>query len=183
VQNLPEPVRDLLAAILEAIDLPHPATVGDTEAHDRLLNTRIALRSLLDDGPVLGLAWSAAYLREQLAKHPVTGYVTVDQAHERLDAGMSWTDAVNLPADDEDGMCPACDTTPIERCVACGLCRCDRHDTCARPDPRTEPSQLSRDENRCGRCRWTFDPHDKKSDGHARHGETPYCRRCYGAVQ
>jgi hypothetical protein len=101
-QTLTEPVRDLLAAILEALDLPHPATFGDTEAHDRLLNTRavharIALRSLLDDGPDMGPAWSAAYLRERLAEHPVTGYVTADQAHERLDAGMSWSEAVALP--------------------------------------------------------------------------------------
>lgn len=106
MQNVPEPVRDLLTAILEAIDLPHPATVGGTEAHDQLLNTRasharIALRSVLDDGPVLGLAWTAQYLREQLAKHPVAGYVTADQAHERLDAGMSWSEAVTLPAGED----------------------------------------------------------------------------------
>lgn len=36
----------------------------------------------------------------------------------------------------DDGMCPACDTTPIERCTACGSCRCDRHDNCARPAQR-----------------------------------------------
>lgn len=106
MQNLPEPVRDLLTAVLEAIDLPHPATVGDTEAHDRLLNTRasharIMLRSVLDDGPVLGLDWHAAYLREQLAKHPVAGYVTAEQAHERLDAGMSWSEAVTLPVGED----------------------------------------------------------------------------------
>lgn len=104
--HIPGPVRDLLAAVLEAIDLPRPATVGDTEAHDRLLNTRafharIMLRSLLDDGPVLDLDWHAAYLREQLAKHPIAGYVTADQVHARLDAGMSWTEAVTLPVGEE----------------------------------------------------------------------------------
>lgn len=101
-QSLPEPVRDLLAAILEALDLPHPATVGGTEAHDRLLNTRavharIALRSLLDDGPHMGPAWSAKYLRERLAEHPIAGYVTTDQAHERLADGATWSEAVTLP--------------------------------------------------------------------------------------
>lgn len=33
-------------------------------------------------------------------------------------------------------------------------------------------------DNRCGRCRWTFDPHDKRFDGHARHADGPFCRRC-----
>ncbi|MEU2598427.1 hypothetical protein ABZ669_14545 [Streptomyces hirsutus] len=99
---LPPAVTDLLAAVLEALDIPHPATVGGTEAHDRLLNARavharIALRSALDDGPDLGPAWNAQYLRERLAEHPVTGYVTVDQAHAALDAGKTWSEAVTLP--------------------------------------------------------------------------------------
>ncbi|MGY1498565.1 hypothetical protein ACW4TU_18530 [Streptomyces sp. QTS52] len=102
-QILPEPVRDLLAAVLEALDLPHPATTGDTEAHDRLLSARarhacIALRSVLDDdGRGMGPAWDAAYLRERLAEHPVAGYVTADQAHAALDVGQSWSEAVTLP--------------------------------------------------------------------------------------
>ena len=104
--NTAEPVRDLLAAVLEAIDLPHPATVGGSEMHDRLLaaravHARIALRSVLDDGPNLGPAWNAAYLRERLAEHPITGYVTVDQAHDALEAGKSWSEAVTLPAGED----------------------------------------------------------------------------------
>jgi hypothetical protein len=100
--DIPEPVRVLLAAVLEAIDLPHPATAGGSEAHDRLLSTRvvharIALRSILDDGPDMGPAWNAQYLLERLAEHPVTGYVTVDQADAALDAGATWSDAVALP--------------------------------------------------------------------------------------
>jgi hypothetical protein len=102
--TLPEPVRDLLTAVLEAIDLPHPATFGGAEAHDRLLATRalharIALRGILDDGPDLGPAWIAQYLRERLAEHPIAGYVTVDQAHAALDAGKTWSEAVSLPAE------------------------------------------------------------------------------------
>ncbi|MGY1499163.1 hypothetical protein ACW4TU_21690 [Streptomyces sp. QTS52] len=104
-QTLPEPVRDLLAAVLDALDLPHPACVGGTEAHDRLLNTRavharIALRSALEEHP-LGIEWTTTYLREQLAKHPVAGYVTADQAHAALDAGKSWSEAVTLPTGEE----------------------------------------------------------------------------------
>jgi hypothetical protein len=30
----------------------------------------------------------------------------------------------------------------------------------------------------CGKCRQPFDPADTRFDGHARHRETPYCRRC-----
>ena len=105
MSDLTEPVRDLLAAVLEAIDLPHPATIGGSEAHDRLLADRVvyarlALRSALGDdalGPDMGPAWDAKYLRERLAKHPITGYVTVDQAQAALDAGQTWSEAVSLP--------------------------------------------------------------------------------------
>ncbi|MFG2948187.1 hypothetical protein [Streptomyces adustus] len=102
---LPEPVRDLLAAVLEALDLPYPATVGGNEAHDRLLNdrashARIALRSVLDGCP-LGPGWTANYLRERIAKHPVAGYVTADQARAALDQGKTWSEAVTLPAGEE----------------------------------------------------------------------------------
>lgn len=99
-------VRDLLTAVLEALDIPHPATTGGAEVHDRLLfdrvmHARIALRNLLDDGPDLGPAWSAKYLRERLTKHPVTGYVTVEQAHAALDEGKTWSEAVTLPAGED----------------------------------------------------------------------------------
>ncbi|MFD8156600.1 hypothetical protein [Streptomyces malaysiensis] len=71
--------RDLLAAVLEALDIPHPATVGDAERHgevlaDRAMHAAIALRSVLADEPFLDVAWTTAYLREQFAKTPATGY-------------------------------------------------------------------------------------------------------------
>ncbi|MFJ2007386.1 hypothetical protein [Streptomyces chartreusis] len=100
---LPDDVRDLLAAVLEAIDLPHPATHAGAEVHDRLLATRviqarIALRAALgNDALSLGPAWDAQYLREQLARHPVTGYVTAEQAQVALDEGKTWSEAVALP--------------------------------------------------------------------------------------
>ncbi|WP_046503127.1 hypothetical protein [Streptomyces odonnellii] len=73
-----DPMRDLLAAVLEALDIPAPATIGDGEVYDRLLNqrvshARIALRDALEDGP-LGIEWTTEYLRERLAEHPPTGY-------------------------------------------------------------------------------------------------------------
>lgn len=75
--NLPEPTADLLRAVLEALDIPHPATTGDAEVHDRLLadrviHTVVALRGVLEDGDDPG--WSADYLRARLAEHPPTGY-------------------------------------------------------------------------------------------------------------
>jgi hypothetical protein len=99
-------VRDLLAVVLEALDIPHPATVGGTEAHDHVLNDRvthavIALRSVLDDKPLMETAWTTAYLREQLANHPATGYVTVDQAHAALTEGKTWSEAVTLPTGED----------------------------------------------------------------------------------
>ncbi|MFF3060887.1 hypothetical protein [Streptomyces sp. NPDC057909] len=74
-----QPIRGLLTAVLEALDIPHPATVGDSEIHDRLLADRamhavIALRSALDDKPLMDVEWTTTYLRERLAEHPPTGY-------------------------------------------------------------------------------------------------------------
>lgn len=70
--------RDLLEALLEALDIPSPATVGDSEVHDQLLirrvvHAKVALRSALEGHP-LGVDWVAQYLRERLAEHPPTGY-------------------------------------------------------------------------------------------------------------
>lgn len=100
--DLPEPARELLAAILDALDIPNPATVGGTEAHDRVLNsrvihTKIALRDILTEGAPLGIEWTTRYLRERLADNPPTGYVTFDQAQAALNAGKTWAEAVAAP--------------------------------------------------------------------------------------
>ncbi|MFL5999866.1 MAG: hypothetical protein ACJ736_37180 [Streptomyces sp.] len=99
-------IRDLLATVLEALDIPHPATTGGAEAYceirnDRATHVTVALRSVLDDKPLMDIAWTTAYLREQLAFHPATGYVTVGQAHAALAEGKSWSEAVALPAGEE----------------------------------------------------------------------------------
>lgn len=75
---IPKPLGDFLAAVLEALDIPHPATVGDSEQHaavlaDRVMHAAIALRSTLDGHPC-DIEWTTAYLRERLAEHPPTGY-------------------------------------------------------------------------------------------------------------
>lgn len=71
--------RDFHAAVLEALDIPHPATFGDTEAHhavlaDRAMHAVIALRSVVAAEPYLDVAWTTAYLREQITATPTTGY-------------------------------------------------------------------------------------------------------------
>ncbi|MET8098100.1 hypothetical protein ABZV29_16720 [Streptomyces sp. NPDC005236] len=104
--DIPEPVRGLLAAVLEALDIPYPATIGHAEVCDRIRNERamhvvLALRSILDDKPLMETEWTTAYLREQLAKHPVTGYVTTDQARAGIAEGKTWAEAVTLPAGED----------------------------------------------------------------------------------
>jgi hypothetical protein len=106
VQNVPDPARELLAAVLEALDIPTPATVGGTEAHDRALNTRVmltktALRDVLENGAPLGVEWTTAYLRERLAETPPTGYVTTAQADAALAEGKTWSEAVALPTGED----------------------------------------------------------------------------------
>lgn len=106
MSEIPADVRDLLTAVLEALDIPHPATVGGDEVYARVRNERathavVALRSVLDDKPLMGIEWTAAYLREQLVFHPPTGYVTVGQAHAALAEGKSWSEAVALPVGEE----------------------------------------------------------------------------------
>lgn len=69
--------RTLLQAVLEAIAIPYPATVGDSEVHDRILadrvmDARIALENVLQHGDDPG--WAADYLRARLAEKPATGY-------------------------------------------------------------------------------------------------------------
>ncbi|WP_030342241.1 hypothetical protein [Streptomyces californicus] len=71
-------IRALLDAVLDAIDIPHPATVGDTEAHQVALDRRASLaivvaRAALAENPD-DYGWNAAYLRRKLAEHPPTGY-------------------------------------------------------------------------------------------------------------
>ncbi|MFD4972261.1 hypothetical protein [Streptomyces sp. NPDC056821] len=69
--------RALLLALLDAIAIPQPATVGDGEVHDRILldrvsHARVALEGVLQHGDDPG--WSADYLRARLIDHPAAGY-------------------------------------------------------------------------------------------------------------
>lgn len=82
---------DALRAVLEALDIPHPATVGDAEVHDRILLERVMhavvmLRGVLEPDRCPDVPWSTAYLRERLAEHPAQGYKTWQQQAAELEA-------------------------------------------------------------------------------------------------
>jgi hypothetical protein len=108
--------HDALAAILEALDIPFGASTGDEEIRAKILSERLihALGMLSDwlNPPAPGderhAAWSLAYLREQLAKHPATGYrtdyaqVMADWTAERAGKGLD-LDASGLPDSGSDG--------------------------------------------------------------------------------
>ncbi|MFJ8060818.1 hypothetical protein [Streptomyces sp. NPDC096142] len=73
--------RAFIAAVLEAIGIPSPATYGDREAfqrllEDRVLDTVVALTGALDEPPAAdwGLGWHTDYLRKRLATKPPTTY-------------------------------------------------------------------------------------------------------------
>jgi hypothetical protein len=72
-------LRQLLEAVLQALDVPRPATIGDEEAYRAILenhamHARIALRGVLEQGDDPG--WAADYLKARLAEKPATGYRT-----------------------------------------------------------------------------------------------------------
>ncbi|MBP5892817.1 hypothetical protein [Streptomyces scabiei] len=76
-------LRQLLAVVLDAVDIAHPATVGDAEVHgrilaDRVMDARVALEGVLRQGDDPG--WAADYLRSRLAEKPAVGYRTAGGA-------------------------------------------------------------------------------------------------------
>ncbi|MFK4188216.1 hypothetical protein ACI2L4_30070 [Streptomyces sparsogenes] len=76
---LPEHVVALLGAVVEALDIPAPATFGDREQYREVLDQRamwviVALKSVLIDPTGLAAEWMVTYLRERLAEHPPTSY-------------------------------------------------------------------------------------------------------------
>jgi hypothetical protein len=93
---LPVEVRDLLGAVLTAIDIPYPATVGDAARHreilaERAMHAAITLRQVLArEGAQFpaDLVWETAYLREQLAAHPPVAYHTGPWPGRPVDAGQ-----------------------------------------------------------------------------------------------
>lgn len=76
-----DPACDALAAVAEALDIPHGATAGDQETRGRILLERaghavVMLRSILGDHATLDVPWPVEYLRARLGEHPAEGYRT-----------------------------------------------------------------------------------------------------------
>lgn len=85
-------LRQLLAAVLEALDIPSPATLGDSETHreilaHRVMDTVVAVRGVIEGGDDAG--WSADYLRARLAEKPATGYRAWGAAEEDAVEGQA----------------------------------------------------------------------------------------------
>ncbi|MFJ4916078.1 hypothetical protein [Streptomyces sp. NPDC088726] len=71
-------LRALLGAVLDAIDIPSPASGADLDQFRALLDRRVGLaiitaRAALTEDPA-DIQWNVDYLRRVLAEHPPTGY-------------------------------------------------------------------------------------------------------------
>jgi hypothetical protein len=86
---------EALEAVLEALDIPHAATVGDEEKRtailvERIGHTVVMLNSILRaEHPAPDVPWSVAYLRARLAEHPAVGYKRWAQRTAELDAAKA----------------------------------------------------------------------------------------------
>src|SRR5690242_14470996 len=66
--------RDAVAAVREALDIPHPRTAGDAEVFHEILDQRlmqalVMMRSVLDRDNA-DVAWHVEHLRARLAEMP-----------------------------------------------------------------------------------------------------------------
>ena len=88
MSTIPSAERELLAMVLEAIDLPHGATVRDDQVRTAMLSQRLshvtaALRiALRDDDP----GFAVRYLKNH-QQFPEPGYRTWERAAAELNAG------------------------------------------------------------------------------------------------
>lgn len=102
--------RAVLDAVLEAVNIPHAATIGHERTRaaiivNRLIVLQVTLQSILDESRPTSpdLDEDLRFMRERLTQFPAEGYVTHEQAHQRLEAGASWMDAVSLDYGQEEG--------------------------------------------------------------------------------
>ncbi|MFE7803332.1 hypothetical protein ACFU51_01395 [Streptomyces sp. NPDC057430] len=66
----PDPIRELLAAVLDAIDLPYDADDYDRRIAARAELAVVVARAALREDPA-DIAWNVDYLRAQLAAEGV----------------------------------------------------------------------------------------------------------------
>ncbi|MCD2465535.1 hypothetical protein MBT42_18435 [Streptomyces sp. MBT42] len=97
--EIPRPLRGLLAAISEVLDVPDPDLDRAAEfAHrmlldDRIRSVQLAIRDVLDGKADLGIEWEADYLRRAAAKRPpayctLAGRLAAIKAEERRAPGQ-----------------------------------------------------------------------------------------------
>jgi hypothetical protein len=85
--------RDALAAVLEAIDIPQPATPGDADRYRQVLDdraeyARIALDAILKTKSPEAIAYLVEQLRQRLAGTPAGGYRAAAQRDVDGEAGQ-----------------------------------------------------------------------------------------------
>lgn len=131
-------LRSLLAAVLDALTVPHDTGNHGQRLAERAMWARTAAKGALEEDPA-DVGWNTDFLRGKLAAEEA------EAAEKAVRASV-------------DRAFPA-----VARFLA---------------DERAEPANHTQAADRCARCRWTFDPNDKKHDGRARHRDTQWCRRC-----
>ncbi|MBD2894765.1 hypothetical protein amrb99_36920 [Actinomadura sp. RB99] len=97
----------LILAVLEGIAIPYASTVAHDETrtrvlHDRLIHVQVMLESLLGSA-CPNVDDAVSHLNEKLAEHPPVGYISQKQAHRRIKAGATWSEAVSLDYRDQEG--------------------------------------------------------------------------------
>jgi hypothetical protein len=100
VKELSHETNELVLAVLNAIDIPYAATVAHDETRTRILlarvmHLRISLETLLGSKHQ-DVTDAIKDLEERLSEHEPIGYVTNKEAHRRIKAGATWSEAVSL---------------------------------------------------------------------------------------
>lgn len=102
-------LRELLAVVLEALDIPYAATMGGEEVRhkvlaDRALRTVVTLRAVVEGLPrYLTIRDEAESLRALLPVYPAVGYVTAVTARARREAGQDYMQSVTPQTPEERG--------------------------------------------------------------------------------
>ena len=119
-----------------ALDTPPPPVIPGqldlTQTLEPLMTTTTTQITCTGDDDCTAFAISAAF--QPVSREEQAAKLRMQLAEDGWDCGAAGDLCPDCKGD-EPGMCPACDTAAIERCVACGQCRCDTHETCIRPTP------------------------------------------------
>lgn len=88
MKELSHETNELILAVLDAITIPHAATVEHDETRtrillDRVMHLRVSLETLLGSA-CPDVTDAIKELRERLSEHEPIGYVTQKQAHRRI---------------------------------------------------------------------------------------------------